>query len=114
MREYRHHQRGTDRNNYIVRVSPTIRTRNTSVASNLDHGIDGGNDCGATYTPGFIDRFLITAEAYHIPAIIVINKMDLLKDKHTATARRMAGYVWKAGYEVFPIVALQHRKRSGA
>ena len=30
---------------------------------------------------GFIDRFLITSEAYHIPAIIVFNKCDLYKEK---------------------------------
>jgi ribosome biogenesis GTPase len=58
---------------------------------------------------GFIDRFLLTAEAYHIPAIIVVNKTDLLKPKHKEQLTHWKEMYERAGYEVFPIIALDHQ-----
>ena len=57
---------------------------------------------------GFVDRFLITAEAYHIPAIIVINKIDLLKEKHKLILQHWQEVYGNSGYEIFPLIAKQH------
>ena len=71
-----------ERNNYIVRVSPHNKNQKHIVAANLDAALVVATIAEPRTSPGFIDRFLITAEAYHIPAILVINKIDLLKEKH--------------------------------
>ena len=97
-----------DRHNYIVRVSPQNRHQKHIVAANLDLALIIATIAEPRTSLGFIDRFLITAEAYHIPAIIVINKIDLLKPKHKEQLTHWQDIYSKAGYEVFPVVALQH------
>lgn len=95
------------RNNYIVRVSPHNKHQKHIVASNLDIALVMATIAEPRTSQGFIDRFLITAEAYHIPAVIVINKIDLLKPKHAEQLKEWTAMYNAAGYEVFPIVALQ-------
>jgi ribosome biogenesis GTPase len=56
---------------------------------------------------GFIDRFLITAEAYHIKAVIVVNKTDLLKPKHEMILEQWKDIYSGAGYELYPVAAMQ-------
>ena len=55
---------------------------------------------------GFIDRFLLTAEAYHIPAILVFNKTDLLKPKHRTQLEAWKAMYERAGYQVFAVAAV--------
>lgn len=97
-----------DRNNYIVRVSPHNKNQKHIVAANIDAALVMATIAEPRTSPGFIDRFLITAEAYHIPAIIVINKVDLLKEKHRIQLQHWTEIYESAGYEVYPVVALQH------
>lgn len=96
-----------ERNNYIVRVSPHNKNQKHIVAANLDAALVVATIAEPRTSPGFIDRFLITAEAYHIPAILVINKIDLLKEKHKEQLELWQHIYTDAGYEVYPIVALQ-------
>ncbi|OSZ79682.1 ribosome small subunit-dependent GTPase A [Chitinophagaceae bacterium IBVUCB1] len=95
------------RNNYIVRVSPHNKNQKHIVASNLDAALVVATIAEPRTSSGFIDRFLITAEAYHIPAIIVINKTDLLQSKHMEQLLHWQQVYTDAGYEVYPIIALQ-------
>lgn len=95
------------RRNYIVRVSPQNRNQKHIVASNLDAAVVMATIAQPRTSTGFIDRFLITAEAYHIPAIIVINKTDLLNEKQQAVLHEWGNIYRSAGYEVFPVAALQ-------
>lgn len=97
-----------DRRNYIVRVSPHNRNQKHIVASNLDAALVMATIAEPRTSQGFIDRFLITAEAYHIPAIIVINKIDLLEPKHKEQLDYWTRMYTNAGYEVYPVIALQH------
>jgi ribosome biogenesis GTPase len=97
-----------DRRNYIVRVSPHNKNQKHIVASNLDLALVMVTIAEPRTSQGFIDRFLITAEAYHIPAVIVINKIDLLKEKHHEQLAHWTTMYEDAGYEVFPVIALQH------
>src|SRR5205085_1401757 len=69
------------RRNYITRTSPHKRVQHHIIASNLDQCLLFATLKDPKTSIGFIDRFLITAEAYHIPAIIVFNKADLYKKK---------------------------------
>jgi ribosome biogenesis GTPase len=52
---------------------------------------------------GFIDRFLITAEAYRVPAIIVFNKIDLLKSKDLEKLEEVKKRYEAIGYKVLSV-----------
>ncbi len=69
------------RKNYINRVSPHNKNQQHIIASNLDQSLLFATLKDPKTSFGFIDRFLVTSEAYHIPAIIVYNKSDLFKKK---------------------------------
>lgn len=97
----------TDRQNYIVRVSPQNRNQKHIVASNIDAALVIATIANPRTSMGFVDRFLITAEAYHIPAIIVINKTDLLTKKHTDKLHEWVAVYSNAGYQVYAVSALQ-------
>lgn len=69
-----------DRKNYIIRKSVNLAKQTQVIAANLDQAILIVTlDFPKTY-PRFIDRFLVTAEAYDIPAVLVFNKIDLYDD----------------------------------
>ena len=70
-----------DRRNYINRVSPHNKNLHHIVAANLDQSLLFATFKDPKTSFGFIDRFLITSEAYRVPAIIVFNKADLYKEK---------------------------------
>ena len=93
------------RHNYMVRVSPHNKNQKHIIASNIDLALLVTSIADPRTSTGFIDRFLITAEAYHIPAVIVVNKIDLLKTKHEAVLRHWQEMYGIAGYEVFPVTA---------
>ncbi|MCD6063026.1 MAG: rsgA [Flavipsychrobacter sp.] len=95
------------RNNYIVRVSPHNKNQKHIVAANLDAALVMATIAEPRTSLGFVDRFLLTAEAYHIPAIIVVNKIDLLKEKHKLLLEKWKDIYEGAGYEMYPIVATQ-------
>ncbi|MFT6849708.1 MAG: ribosome biogenesis GTPase [Sphingobacteriales bacterium] len=69
------------RKNYIVRKSPKLSSKYHVLASNLDQAVILFTCALPRTSFGFLDRFLITAEAYGIPAIIGINKIDLLDEQ---------------------------------
>jgi len=65
------------RKNYIVRKSANLSKRQHIIACNIDQAICIATLAFPRTSTGFIDRFLVTAEQYHIPAFIVFNKIDL-------------------------------------
>lgn len=95
-----------DRHNYIVRVSPHNKNQKHIIAANIDLALVVATIASPRTSTGFIDRFLITAEAYHIPAVIVINKIDLLKEKQVATLEEWKKVYGEAGYTVVALSAL--------
>lgn len=70
-----------DRRNYIARSSPHNRHQHHIVASNLDQTLLFATLKDPKTSQGFIDRFLVSSEAYHIPAVIVFNKADVYRKK---------------------------------
>lgn len=68
------------RKNYINRTSPHNKNQQHIVASNLDQSILLATYKDPKTSTGFIDRFLITSEAYGVKTILVFNKTDLLND----------------------------------
>lgn len=89
-----------DRSNYIARVSPHKKVQHHIIASNLDQALLFATLREPRTSQGFIDRFLITAEAYHIPAIIVFNKSDLYRDKEMAKYAEWEEMFTSVGYTV--------------
>jgi ribosome biogenesis GTPase len=88
------------RRNYITRTSPHNRHQHHIVASNLDQSLLFATIRQPRTSTGFIDRFLITAEAYHIPAVIVFNKTDMLDGRSAAQLEEMLRIYRGAGYRV--------------
>ena len=64
------------RRNYIIRKSSNLSKQTHIIASNLDQAILIATLVDPKTSLGFIDRFLLTTEAYHIPAIIIFNNSD--------------------------------------
>lgn len=67
------------RKNYIIRTSTNLSKRTHVIASNLDFVMVVASISKPRTSTGFIDRILVTCEAYHIPAVLVFNKSDLLR-----------------------------------
>ena len=95
------------RHNYIVRVSPHNKNQKHIIAANLDLALLIVTIADPRTSTGFIDRFLITAEAYHIPAVIVVNKSDALKPKQVAVLEEWRSIYGRAGYELYAVSALE-------
>ena len=66
-----------ERKNYVIRKSVNLSKRVHIIAANMDQALLVTTLAQPTTSTGFMDRFLSTAEAYNIPAIIVFNKCDL-------------------------------------
>jgi ribosome biogenesis GTPase len=66
-----------ERKNYIIRKASNLSKQTHILASNLDQAIIVASLVQPATSLGFIDRFLATAEAYHVSAVIVFNKSDL-------------------------------------
>lgn len=83
-----------DRQNYINRQSPSHKMQHHIVAANIDQVLLICTLKEPKTSQGFIDRFLVTSEAYHIPAILVFNKADLYRQKELDKFAQ-----WKTMYE---------------
>lgn len=86
--------------NYITRMSPHNKNQHHIIAANLDQSLLFATLKDPKTSTGFIDRFLITSEAYHIPSIIVFNKMDLYKKKETEKFNEIRSMYEAVGYTV--------------
>lgn len=89
-----------DRKNYITRTSPANKHKHHIIASNLDQSLLFATLKDPKTSQGFIDRFLITSEAYHIPSIIVFNKADLYKAKEQEKFDALKTIYEAIGYKV--------------
>lgn len=88
------------RKNYINRISPHNKNQQHIVAANLDQSLLFVTLKEPKTSLGFIDRFLITSEAYHVPAILVFNKVDLYKSKEKEKLETIADIYKRIGYNV--------------
>lgn len=88
------------RKNYITRISPHNKNQHHIVASNLDQSLLFATLKDPKTSQGFIDRFLITSEAYHIPSIIVFNKSDLYGEKEIEKFAEVKSIYEAIGYKV--------------
>lgn len=98
------------RENYIVRSSPKHKGARQIIAANLDQVMLVVTMSTPRTSTGFIDRFLITAEAYHIPVIIVFNKQDLLDAKGLKKQEYVSGIYNNIGYTTIFTSATQKQQ----
>lgn len=89
-----------DRKNYVARVSPHNKHQHHIIASNLDQSLLFVTLKDPKTSQGFMDRFLISCEAFHVPAIIVFNKADLYKKKELEKFERLKEIYEAVGYTV--------------
>lgn len=94
------------RNNVIVRKSVNLSKESHIIAANIDQAVLIATVAQPKTSTGFIDRFLVTAEAYHIPSVIVFNKCDLYDEEQTAMAEELISVYKSIGYESFMVSAL--------
>ena len=94
-----------DRKNYIIRKSVNLSKQTHIIAANLDQVfllITLNNP--PTY-PGFIDRLLITAEAYEIPVVLLFNKVDTYAPEELDEIKFLAALYRNIGYTCLGISA---------
>jgi len=89
-----------ERHNYIVRASPHRKNQKHIVAANLDQAMLICTLKEPRTSNGFMDRFLVTAAAYHIPVILVFNKKDIYKEKEIDRFAELAATYEDIGYTV--------------
>lgn len=91
------------RKNYIIRKSINLSKQAQIIASNLDQAVLLATLVSPRTSLGFIDRFLVTADAYRIPAKIIFNKSDLLNEALLDIQKHTIDIYEKAGYECFEV-----------
>lgn len=91
------------RKNYIIRKSINLSKQSQILASNLDQTVLLATLVSPRTSLGFIDRFLITAEAYRIPAKLIFNKCDLLNKEQLFVQKEIISIYTKIGYECYEV-----------
>jgi ribosome biogenesis GTPase len=89
-----------DRKNYVARQSPHNKHQHHIVASNLDQSLLFATLKDPKTSTGFIDRFLVACEMYHVPAIIVFNKADTYGQKEMDRFAELKKIYGEIGYTV--------------
>ncbi|MES2837402.1 MAG: ribosome small subunit-dependent GTPase A [Bacteroidota bacterium] len=97
-----------ERKNYIIRKSINLSKQVHILAANIDHAYLVGSIAQPKIKFGFIDRFLVTAEAYHIPATIILNKTDANTEEDNELMKHYKEMYEKIGYEVICMSAFNN------
>jgi len=95
------------RKNYIIRKAINLSKQAQIIAANLDQALLVVTLASPRTSLGFIDRFLVTAEAYDIPARLIFNKLDLFSDEGLEILANYKAIYEKIGYPCFEVSALE-------
>lgn len=98
-----------DRKNYIVRKSVNLSHQMHIIASNLDYVFLLITIDNPPTTFSFIDRFLVTAEAYGITTILVFNKIDTLTDETLEEQLYMQHVYEQIGYQCLRVSSTENK-----
>lgn len=101
------------RRNYIIRRATNLSRESQIIAANIDQAFLIITVKMPVTLVEFIDRFLATAEAYRIPAVILINKTDLYGEEEMARAYQIRDVYEKIGYRVMMISATEDKSLAG-
>ena len=94
------------RKNYIIRKSINLSKQAQIIAANLDQALLVVTLASPRTSLGFIDRFLVTAEAYDITAVLVFNKVDLFSDDGLEILAGYRDIYQNIGYSCYEVSAL--------
>ena len=95
-----------DRRNYIIRRASNLSKAAHIIAANVDCAVLVATLAHPTTSFTFIDRFLATAEAYNVPAVLVFNKIDLLCEPEDEGLLEAVEYLYRSiGYTCFGVSA---------
>lgn len=97
-----------ERRNYIIRKSVNLSKQTHIIASNIDQVFLLITIDNPPTFPGFIDRFLASAEAYKIPAILIFNKVDAYNEKTTLIKNKLKIVYEKIGYKCIDVSAIEN------
>lgn len=89
-----------ERKNYIARTTPQQDKERHIVASNIDQLLLVATLKNPRTSQGFIDRFIVAAEAFHIKPVIVFNKADIYREKEMQQYKKLQEIYTSIGYEV--------------
>lgn len=95
------------RQNYIIRRASNLSKEFQILAANLSQTVLVVTLANPETNTTFIDRFLATAEAYRVPAILAINKIDLLTETDDRALLEAVAYLYRSiGYTVHLVSAM--------
>ncbi len=97
-----------ERKNYIIRKSVNLSKQTHIIASNIDIAFLLVTIDNPPTSPGFIDRFLATAEAYSIPVVILFNKIDMYNDDQLEKLAMLEAVYTEIGYSCIAISATKN------
>lgn len=98
-----------DRKNYIVRKSVNLSKQTHIIASNIDVVFLLITINNPPTTTSFIDRFLLTAEAYGIEAVLIFNKIDTF-DEAMRDEQLYLQYIYsEIGYKFLKVSAIENK-----
>jgi len=97
-----------DRDNYIIRQSTHKSAYSHIIAANLDQALLIVTLVSPRTSFGFIDRFLVTAEAYEIPTVLVFNKTDLYDEDIRNYQRQISHMYEQIGYGSLSVSAVEN------
>lgn len=95
------------RKNYIIRKSVNLSKQAQIIAANLDQAFLIVTLASPRTSLGFIDRFLVTAEAYEIPAKLIFNKLDLFSEEGLEILEQYQSIYENAGYPCYSVSAIK-------
>ncbi|WP_069660640.1 ribosome small subunit-dependent GTPase A [Arcticibacter eurypsychrophilus] len=95
------------RKNYIIRKSVNLSKQAQIIAANLDQAFLVVTLASPRTSLGFIDRFLVTAEAYDIPAKLIFNKLDLFSEEGMEILADYQAIYTSIGYPCYEVSALE-------
>ncbi|MGB7526400.1 MULTISPECIES: ribosome small subunit-dependent GTPase A [Sphingobacterium] len=95
------------RKNYIIRRSVNLSKQTQIIGANLDLAMLVVTLASPPTSTGFIDRFLVTAEAYGIPAALVFNKLDLFSEEGLEILAEYIAIYKDLGYPCYTVSALE-------
>lgn len=96
-----------ERKNYIIRKATKLSKQTHIIAANMDQALLVVTAVLPRTSTGFIDRFLLTCEAYNIPCVLVFNKIDLYDDEIREYAYYVRSIYKNVGYTCIETSAIE-------
>ncbi len=96
-----------DRRNYVIRKATRLSRQKHIIAANIDQALLIVTLAQPRTSAGFIDRYLVTIEAYSIPACIIFNKHDICTPEQKKTLKEMISAYEPLGYKCYVVSAVE-------